>query len=115
LSSNRLEKVNSLLAREISNLLARDFDFHGALVTVTRVEATANLIEAKAYVSVLPEDKTAPALKALNHNVFDLQQKINKKLNMRPIPKIKFVQDRQIASAANIEALLANIKDNQNE
>ncbi len=128
--SNRLEKVNSLLKREVSNIIARDFNFHGTLVTLTRMETTANLIEAKAYISVLlarqslgdgghsssakasadKEDKTGQIIKVLNSNVYDIQQKINKKLNMRPIPKIRFVKDPIIAEAANIEKLLSQLK-----
>lgn len=108
--SNRIEKVNSLLAQEISNIIVRDFDFQGALVTLTHVDATANLIEAKGYISVLPEDKIDHVLKLLNGGVYDIQQKINKKLNMRPIPRIKFVEDRVTAEAAKIEALLHTLK-----
>jgi ribosome-binding factor A len=108
--SNRIDKVNSLLEKEISNILLRDFDFHGAMVTLTRVEATPNLIEAKGYISVLPEEKTDQAVKLLNGQVYDIQQKINKKLNMRPIPKIRFLKDEIIAKAAKIEGLLAQLK-----
>lgn len=108
--SNRLEKVNSLLEQEISKMLAKDFDFSGGIITLTRVDVTANLIEAKAYISVLPEDKTDAAIKALNKNVYSIQQKLNKMLNMRPIPKIKFVKDEVIAKAAKIEALLETLK-----
>ena len=110
--SNRIQKVNSLLAEEISKIIARDFDFTGSMVTLTHVEATANLIEAKAYVSVLPEDKTDQVLKSLNREVYGIQQKINKLLKMRPVPRIKFVKDRVIAEAARIEELLGKIKDN---
>ena len=108
--SNRLEKVNSLLAQEISKIIAKDFGFSGALVTVTHVDATANLIEARVYVSILPEDNTDAAIKALNGNVYDIQQKLNKLLNMRPIPRIRFVKDPVIAEAARIEGLLATLK-----
>ncbi len=112
MSTNRIEKVNSLLEKEISNIIVRDFDFHGVLVTLTHVEATANLIEAKGYISVMPENKTDQVIKTLNNDVYNIQQKINKRLNMRPIPKIKFVKDRVIAEAAKIEALLHKIKNN---
>jgi ribosome-binding factor A len=108
--SNRLEKVNSLLQKEISKIIAKDFNFHGTLVTVTHVDATGNLIEAKAYISVLPDEKTDQVIKLLNKEVYGIQQKINKKLNMRPIPKIKFVEDKVIAEAANIEKLLESLK-----
>ncbi len=109
--SNRIEKVNSLLEQEISKIILKDFDYSKAIITLTRVEATANLIEAKVYVSVLPEDKTDEALKLLNKDVYSVQQKLNKLLNMRPIPRIKFVKDRVIAEAAKIEKLLEKIKE----
>src|SRR3989344_4295923 len=110
MATNRLDKVNSLLEQEISKIIARNFSFHDALVTLTRVDATANLIEAKAYISVMPEDKTDAAIKSLNGDVYNIQQKLNKMLNMRPIPKIKFVKDPIIAEASKIEALLETLK-----
>ncbi len=109
--SNRIDKVNSLLKKEIGSIIIRDFDFSGVLVTLVRVETTANLIETKAYISALPEDKSDHVVKVLNKGVSDVQQKINKKLNMRPIPRIRFVKDTQIASASKIEELLEKIKE----
>ena len=111
--TERIAKVNSLLEHEISKILLRDFNFQEALVTLTHVDASANLIEAKAYVSVMPETKTDQVLKALNKEVYSIQQKINKRLNMRPIPKIIFVKDEVIAKAAKIEELLAQLKKDE--
>ena len=108
--SNRLEKVNSLLEKEISKIILRDFNFQEALVTITHIDATANLIEARAFVSVLPEEKTDKIISILNKGVHSIQQKINKLLNMRPIPKIIFVKDEKIREAARIEELLEKIK-----
>ncbi len=98
------------MAQEISKIILRDFAFHGALITLTHVDTTANLIEARVYVSILPEDKTDHAIKALNSQVYDIQQKLNKMLNMRPVPRIRFVQDPAIAEAARVEGLLAQLK-----
>jgi len=106
--SNRIEKVNSLLQQEIGKILLRDFAFSPEiLVTLTRVETTANLIEAKAFVSVFPETKSDGILNALNKSVYDIQHKINRTLRMRPIPKIKFIKETEISKAARIEELLA--------
>lgn len=110
MTTNRLEKVNSLLLHEIGQIILRDFDFVGSLVTLTRIETSANLIDTKAFVTVLPEDKMDFIVKTLNNNVRDIQEQINRKLNMRPVPKIKFVKDENIAKAAKIEALLNKIK-----
>lgn len=108
--SNRIEKVNSLLEHEIGRLILKDFDFTGMLVTLTHVEATGNLIEAKAYISVMPEEKAEHVVSVLNKGVYSIQKEINKKLNMRPIPKIIFVKDEQIAEAARVEELLNKLK-----
>ena len=108
--SNRIEKVNSLLEQEISKILLRDFNFVESMVTLTHVDATANLIEARAYISVMPENNLDKVVKTLNGGVFEVQKKINKMLNMRPIPKIIFVKDEKIKEAAKIEALLEEVK-----
>src|SRR3989344_3257028 len=101
--ADRIEKVNSLLKREVGQILLREFNFGSFLVTLSRVETTANLIEARVYISVFPEEKGDFVIKKLNNNIYGIQQKINKKLNMRPIPKIIFLKEFQIAEAAKIE------------
>ena len=108
--SNRIEKVNSLLEQEISKIILRDFYFPEIMVTVTNVDTTANLIEAKVYVSVFPDAKIDYIVAILNKGAYSVQQKINKLLKMRPIPKIKFVKDSIIVKAAKVEELLATLK-----
>ena len=111
MSTNRIEKVNSLLEHEIGKIISRDFTFNDALVTLTHVDASANLIQAKAYISTMPDDRTDHVISVLNKGVYDVQQKINKLLNMRPIPKIIFVKDERIQKAARVEELLEKIKN----
>jgi ribosome-binding factor A len=112
MSTNRIEKVNALLRQEVGKILLKDFTFSPEiLVTLTRVDTTANLIEARVYVSVYPEDKIAGILNALNKSVYDIQYKINRTLRMRPIPKIIFVQEKEISKAAKIEELLVKARD----
>jgi len=109
--SNRLEKVNSLLEHEIGKILLKDFAFSPEiLVTLTRVITSSNLIEAKVYISVYPEEKSAGILNALNKSVYDVQYKINRVLRQRPIPKIKFVKETEISRAARVEELLSKIE-----
>jgi len=113
--AKRIEKVNSLLEHEISKIIFRDFAFSPEiLITLTRVETTGNLIDAKAYISVFPEAKAEGIIKALQKSVYDIQYKINRTLRMRPIPKIKFVKETVISRAGRIEELLAKV-DNSKE
>ena len=110
--SNRIEKVNSLLEHELSKIIFRDFAFSPEiLVTLTRVDTTANLIEAKVYISVFPEEKSAGIINALNKSIYDVQYKINRTLRMRPIPKIKFVKETETSKAAKVEELLVKARE----
>lgn len=112
--SNRLEKINSLLRDEISKILLKDFAFSPEiLVTLTRVETSGNLIEAKVYISVFPEEKSAGIMNALNKSVYGVQHKINRTLRQRPIPKIKFVKDEISKRAGRVEEVLAQLKNNE--
>jgi len=110
--SNRIDKINSLLEQEIGKILLHDFAFSpDILVTLTRVDTTSNLIEAKVYVSVFPEEKSSGILNALQKSVYNVQYKINRVLRQRPIPKIRFVKETEVAHAAKIEELLVKAKE----
>ena len=114
MSSNRIAKVNSLLQREINNIFLKDINFpDGVLVTLTDVDCTANLIEARVYISVYPEEKTEIIMKILNKLIYGIQQKVNKRLKMRPIPKIIFVADKTVSKAGRVEELLAQLKNEE--
>jgi ribosome-binding factor A len=108
---NRIGRVNSLLEKEISKIILKDFAFSPEiLVTLTHVDTTANLIDAKVFISVFPDEKADAIVNALDKSVYDVQYKINRTLRMRPIPKIKFVRDKEISKAGRIEELLGQLK-----
>ena len=103
-------RVNQLIKKELAQIILREINFpKDLLMTVTRVETSANLIQAKIYISVLPINKNSQVLEILNHQIYALQQKLNKRLKMRPIPRIIFVQEKKTQEAARIEELLEKI------
>lgn len=115
--SNRIQKVNSLLEQEISKIILRDFYFPETLITLTHVDSSANLIEAKVYVSVFftgkeggSDEKMDKIVAILNKGAYTVQQKINELLRMRPIPKIRFIRDKELIKADRVEGLLAKLK-----
>jgi len=108
--SLRVKKVNKLLKHEISQLLLREIDFCDILVTITGVETSSDLRHAKVKISVLPQEKNELALEIINKNIFRIQQKLNKKLYMKPIPRIRFEIDQVEIKAQRIEELLSNNK-----
>lgn len=109
--SKRIARVNQLIKEEISQIILRDFDLpKEVLVTVTRVESSANLIQAKVFVSCFPEEKSEEVLKILKNQVYPLQQKLNKKLRMRPVPQIIFIEEKKTVEAGRIEEILEGLK-----
>ena len=114
--SKRIPRVNQLIQRELSQIVLREIEFPSdVLVTVTRVETTSNLIESKVYVSVMPEEKTSKVFQILNREVYELQQKLNQRLRMRPIPRIKFIEEKETKEARKIEEILEKVKNKQED
>jgi len=112
--AERVPKINSLFKKEIGKIISRDIDFPvDILVTITEVDTSPNLIQSKIYISVFPETKLEEAILELKKNVYDIQKKLNKKLNMRPIPKIIFMKEKKIKEADKIEGLLERLKDEE--
>lgn len=109
--SKRILRVNALIKKEISKLLLREFEFPpGVLVTVTRVETSADLEESRVFVSVIPEEKFEEVLRNLNKKIYFLQQKFNRLARMRPLPRLIILAERKTAEAAKIEEILEQLK-----
>jgi len=107
----RIQKVNKLIKKELSRIISREVEFlPGVLTTLTRVETAPNLSESRAYISVLPEEKQETALNSLNSQVWHLQQLLNKRLKMRPVPRIIFLKEKETAEAGRIEEILERLK-----
>ena len=109
--SKRIQRVNELIKRELSQILLRDVEFpRDILVTVTRVETSPDLRESRVYVSTMPAIKSREILKVLNQLIYGIQQEINKRLKMKPIPKIIFIREEKVKEAARIEEILEKLK-----
>lgn len=110
--SNRIQRVNSLIKDELGKILLREVDFpKDVLVTITRCETTVNLNGAKIYISVIPENQIDKVSEILDRRIYDIQQALNRRLKMRPIPKIEFEKEEKTKKAARIEELLGELKE----
>lgn len=107
----RVEKVNILLGEMIADLLSRLLQFpEGVLVTVTRVAASPDLHSANVFVSVLAgagNEAAEPAvLQELRHAARLIQVELNRRLRMRPVPRIRFAIDAGEKRRERVEQLL---------
>ena len=107
----RIEKVNSIIQQELGTIILKEIDlFPGTLLTITRVECSNNMFQSKVYISVIPEDKFEDVLGLLNRHIYALQQVLNKKMQMRPVPRIEFFKEKKTKEAGRIDELLFKIK-----
>jgi len=86
---DRIRQVNEVFKQELGKILLREIEMpEGTVVTLTRVEASGNLQQAKVYISVVPDERAEKVLKLLLQNIYDIQQSLNERLKMRPVPKM---------------------------
>lgn len=110
--NTRIAKVNELIKQEIGKLILSDVNFpKGVLVTVIKTKTSADLHYADVFISVLPADKAVESKEILDKNIYFLQQKINKKLCMKPVPKIRFEIDRTGEYVERIDKLIEKLKN----
>lgn len=109
--AKRIERVNQLIKKELSQIILREIDFpDNVLVTLTRIDTSPNLIGAKVFLSTIPDNRAQETLDILNKNIYMIQQALNKRLVMRPIPKIMFREEKEVREAGRIEELLERAK-----
>lgn len=109
--SRRILRLNELIQKEINQIILREIEFPvNILVTLTRVEIASDLSEAKVYISCLPDSGLDKAIKILKMNIYGIQQQLNHRLDIRMVPRIRFVEEKQTKEAGRVEELLEKIK-----
>lgn len=111
MKSRRLEKINELIHRFISDFLRREYDFD-SLVTITSVSTSGNGQECAIGISVFPLEKAEPVLKEIQKNIYKIQQALNRGLRIRPVPKIRFKIDKSEEKGGEILQKISDIEKN---
>lgn len=106
--SRRLDRVNELLRREIGNVIQKDYEWHGKLVTVSEVEITQDLKEGKVWTSVLGGD-AGPVIDKLNRDHGSIQGKVMKRVVLKSTPVLRFHSDNSAARGVGIVNLLDEV------
>ena len=110
----RADRVAEAIREEVATFLAeevKDPRITG-LVTVTGVDVTRDLRNAKVFVGVMGTDvERASTFEGLASVAGHLRARVGRALRLRLAPEITFKADESIARAARIEDLLAQIKE----
>ena len=87
-----------------------------ANVTVTRVEVSGDMREAKVYVSVMGEEKEQQlCMHGLRSAAGFLQAKIARRIDTRYTPRIEFVLDRGVKQSIEIHRILDEVLSSNDE
>ena len=100
------------MKREIIAIIGemKDPRVTGGLLTVTRLDVTPDLDQAKVYISVMGrEGGPEPVIKALNKASGHVRTEVSRRMHIRKAPRFVFVKDEGAAYAAHINKLLGEL------
>ena len=108
MASNRIGRINEEIQRELSSLLRelKDPRVQKGMVSITAVDTTPDLHQARVYVSVLDKESTAEVLKGLKSSAGYLRRELGRALTLRHTPELLFVMDDSIDKGTHILKLL---------
>ncbi|MHB9148701.1 MAG: 30S ribosome-binding factor RbfA [Thermoleophilia bacterium] len=104
----RMQRVNEALREVLSTVIGRGVkDPRVGFVTITGVEATNDLRQAKVFVSIMGDaDQRAESLQGLRSAEGFLQGVINDELHLKRTPALEFVYDESVDRGLRIDELL---------
>lgn len=109
----RVGRVGEQVKKELSVLLQTELkDPRIGFVTVTGVEVTNDLSQAKVFLSVLgSEEQKEATLKALAKAKGFLRTELGRRIRLRHTPELIFKIDASIDYGSRIEALLQKLNE----
>jgi len=109
--SNRMNKINEELKREISKVISLELKNPNlkGLITVTQVETTPDLRYAKVFVSMIGVNNRKDTLGILKRSSGFIRSEVARTVNLRNTPELVFVFDESIEYGARIDNILKDI------
>lgn len=107
----RPERVADQIRGELGQLLAREVHDPGiGFVTLTRVQVSPDLQQARVFYTALGDEKARAASgRALERATPFLRRQIGSRLRLKRTPELRFIYDESIAGQDRIEQLLNEI------
>ena len=108
----RIEKLQELIKQEMGKMLLKELkDPRIGFVTVTDVEMTGDLREAKIYVSIMGgEEQVKSSLEGLNSALGFIRREIGHRIRLRFTPEISFTLDTSLDYGDHIQKLLLQVE-----
>ncbi len=112
--SRRMERLNDQIREELADLLlreVRDPRLEGRLVSITHVDVTPDLYNARVFVSIMgSHQEQEDALRALNAAVAFFHRELKARLEIRRVPFLQFRNDSSLEEGARMLQLLDTVQ-----
>ena len=106
---HRMLRVNEVVKRELSGILAREISFEGALVTINHVEVTSDLKSAHVFFSVLGSASSETVMNKLEEHRPAFQSELARRVTMKFTPHLLFHLDESVARGSRVVEILQQI------
>jgi ribosome-binding factor A len=105
---SRPERVADQIRSELGDLLTREVHDPGlGFVTITRVQLTRDLQQARVFYTVLGDEKGRRQSDRTLHRALPfLRRQIGARLRLKRVPELQFIYDESIAGQDRIEQLI---------
>ena len=116
---SRTERVGQQIHKEVASILQNEFknrDPRLGMVTVSGAEVSRDLAHAKVFVTFFDgdEDKIKQYMEILDENKGFVRSLLAKRIRMRAVPALKFLQDTSITDGMRISNLVSQtLKDDK--
>jgi ribosome-binding factor A len=106
---HRMLRVNEVIKRELSGIVAREVTFEGSLVSINHVDVSSDLKSAHVFVSVLGPESGESVMKKLEEHRPAFQSELARRVTMKFTPHLLFHLDESIARGSRIVEILQQI------
>ena len=110
--TNRVRRVAELMKQELADILSRDFEFGGAIVTIHEVDMTPDLKQAHVYLGVIGrEDLQSEAVHKLRKAAGAISAKLNRRVILKNAPNLHFSLDDSIERGVRVLNIIEEIDE----
>ena len=112
---HRLLRINELVKRELSGIIAREITFDSAIVSISHVNVAPDLKNAHVFVSVLGDETGASVMAKLEAHRITLQAELGRHVVLKYTPHLIFHIDDSIERGTRVLEILQDLEKPRSE
>lgn len=104
--------MNALLQKLIGEIIQPYLSGQNGLATISKVEVSRDTRWAKVWVSIVGGDDEI-ILEIIHNNIYDIQGELNRRIDLKLVPRLQFFLDTSPRYAQHIDELIKKIHEEE--